>query len=349
MNKKIQIITSMILLILMFGVQVSYAISGTNNENGFFSVNSEEIAQKETLKITFDLNKIEYDNFKIVLNSNINNNELFTDDNVTINEESNAVVINIDKSKLNLNKIEMSYVVPENAEINSKIQLNAKIVVEEELESQDDEGNVTTTKQEKTVLEENKNVTIVKKSKNESENENKDAAKTDDVKPENEASSDKKQNDSKENENQDSKKQEESNKPNNAQAPTSNSNSNSNNKSNVFSNNSSNKSMITVTTKNGENKETATYNGSKNNYLKKLKVKGISLNTKFNKENTTYFINVTDTSSLKITATAEDDDAKVVITGNDNIKQGTNKILIAVTAENGDVRYYRIFVNCTEN
>ena len=113
MNKKIQIITSMILLILMLGVQVSYAISGTNNENGFFSVNSEEIAQKEILKITFDLNKIEYDNFKIVLNSNINNNELFTDDNVTINEESNAVVINIDKNKLNLNKIEMSYVVPE--------------------------------------------------------------------------------------------------------------------------------------------------------------------------------------------------------------------------------------------
>ena len=345
MNKKIQIITSTILLILMLGVQVSYAISGTNNENGFFSVNSEEIAQKETLKITFDLNKIEYDNFKIVLNSNINNNELFTDDNVTINEESNAVIINIDKSKLNLNKIEMSYVVPENAEINSKIQLNAKIVVEEELESQDYEGNVTTTKQEKTVLEENKNVTIVEKSENGTETENKDINKTDDVKQENEASIDQKQNDSKEIENQDSKKQEESNKPNNAQAPTS----NSNNKSNGFSNNSSNKSMTTVTTKNGENKETATYNGSNNNYLKKLKVKGISLNTKFNKENTTYFINVTDTSSLKITATAEDDDAKVVITGNDNIKQGTNKILIAVTAENGDVRYYRIFVNCTEN
>ena len=344
MNKKIQIITSTILLILILGVQVSYAISGTNNENGFFSVNSEEIAQKETLKITFDLNKIEYDNFKIVLNSNINNNELFTDDNITINEESNAVVINIDKSKLNLNKIEMCYVVPENTEINSKIQLNAKIVVEEELESQDDEGNVTTIKQEKTVLEENKSVTIVEKNENESEIENKDNNKTDDVKQENETSTDKKQNGSKENENQDSKKQEESNKPNNEQAPTS----NSNNKSNGFTNNSSNKSMTTVTTQIGENKETATYNGSNNNYLKKLKVKGISLNTKFNKENTTYFINVTDTSSLKITATAEDDEAKVVITGNDSIKQGTNKILIAVTAENGDVRYYRIFVNCTE-
>lgn len=346
MNKKIQIITSTILLILMLGVQVSYAISGANNENGFFSVNSEEIAQKETLKITFDLNKIEYDNFKIVLNSNINNNEIFTDDNITINEESNAVVINIDKNKLNLNKIEMSYVVPENAEINSKIQLNAKIVVEEEIESQDDEGNVTTTKQEKTVLEENKNVTIVEKSNSENgnETENKDNNKADDAKQENETSTDKKQNGSKENENQDSKKQEESNKPNNAQVPTS----NSNNKSNNFGNNSSNKSMTTVTTKNEENKETATYYGSNNNYLKKLKVKGISLNTKFNKENTTYFINVTDTSSLKITATAEDDDAKVVITGNDNIKQGTNKILIAVTAENGDVRYYRIFVNYTE-
>ena len=63
-------------------------------------------------------------------------------------------------------------------------------------------------------------------------------------------------------------------------------------------------------------------------------------------QNTTYFINVTDTLSLTITATSEDDTAKVVVIGNDSIKEGANKILIAVTAENGDVRYYRIFVNC---
>ena len=34
-----------------------------------------------------------------------------------------------------------------------------------------------------------------------------------------------------------------------------------------------------------KNVETATYNGSNNNYLKKLKVKGGSLNTNFTKEN----------------------------------------------------------------
>ena len=43
-----------------------------------------------------------------------------------------------------------------------------------------------------------------------------------------------------------------------------------------------------------------------------------------------YFVNVTDNSKLKINYKVEDSSAKVSVTGNDNIKEGTNKILIAV-------------------
>ena len=60
----------------------------------------------------------------------------------------------------------------------------------------------------------------------------------------------------------------------------------------------------------------------------------------------TYFINTNNTNSFNVIATAEDSTAKVCIVGNDNIQSGNNKILISVTAENGNIRYYRIFVNC---
>ncbi|MBQ9625399.1 MAG: hypothetical protein IJR47_04745, partial [Clostridia bacterium] len=88
----------------------------------------------------------------------------------------------------------------------------------------------------------------------------------------------------------------------------------------------------------------AVYNGSGNNYLSTLEIEGISLNTNFNKENTTYFITVQDKESLSINTVAEDENAKVYITGNSGLAKGDNKVLISVTAENGAVRHYRVFV-----
>lgn len=75
-----------------------------------------------------------------------------------------------------------------------------------------------------------------------------------------------------------------------------------------------------------------------------IKIEGEKLNTTFNKENLTYFVQTTGKTKLNLKVTAEDDDAKVYVTGNENLKKGNNKILISVTAENGDVRYYRVFV-----
>lgn len=70
-----------------------------------------------------------------------------------------------------------------------------------------------------------------------------------------------------------------------------------------------------------------------------------SLNKKFSKENSTYFITVEkDVSSLEIIANADDEASSVCIYGNEEIADGTSKILISVTAENGNVRNYRIYV-----
>ena len=353
MNKKIQIIVSIIILFAMLGTHISYAISGSNNNSSFFSVSADKIQKKETLKISFDLSKIEYDNFKIVLNSNIDNSKIQTDDNITLKEESSAVVIEIDKTKMKLSNIEMSYVVPEETETNSKIQFSAKVVIEEEQEIQDDEGNTTLTKQEKAILEESKTITIVEQSENK-DNENQKQEADINKEQNNNKEEDKNQNIDTEKNKDNNNKQENKNLENTSKPSDS---KNNNSMTNTKSSNKANNSNISTTSKNtnssliqtNKNVETATYNGSNNNYLKSLKIKGIELNTSFNKENTTYFIKVTNTSNLKITATAEEDSAKVTVVGNDNIKQGTNKILISVTAENGDIRYYRIFVNCEIN
>ena len=343
MNKKIQIIVSIIILFAMLGTHISYALSGSNNNSSFFSVSADKIQKKETLKISFDLSKIEYDNFKIVLNSNIDNSKIQTDDNITLKEEASAVVIEIDKTKMKLSNIEMSYVVPEETEINTKIQISAKVVIEEEQEIQDDEGNITLTKQEKNILEESKTITIIEQSENKDNENQKQEADTNEE--------DKNQNIDTEKNKDSNNKQENENlaiisKPSDSKDNNSMTNTKSNSKSNNINISATSKNTNSSLMQTNKNVETATYNGSNNNYLKNLKIKGIELNTSFNKENTTYFIKVTNTSNLKITATAEDDSAKVAVVGNDNLKQGTNKILISVTAENGEIRYYRIFVNC---
>ena len=318
MKRKIISVISTVIILIISIFQVSYAELKVNFNNEFMSVNAEQIAQNETLEITFNLEKIKYDNFKIILNSNINNNEIYTNDNISLGKKSDSIIINIDKNKLNLNKITVYYVVPEDTQINSQIQFNSSVVIEEEIETQDDEGNTVTTKQEKSILESSKNIIVTEKKEETKleENNKKEINNTD--------------------------KKEQPNMDNTKKV---------NNKTFNLSTNLTKQVSSTGTSLSlsGQKEETATYNGSNNNYLKKLSVKGINLNTEFNKENTTYFINVTDKSKLKINYKVEDSNAKVSVTGNDSIKEGTNKILITVTAENGDVRYYRIFAKCTLN
>ena len=101
-----------------------------------------------------------------------------------------------------------------------------------------------------------------------------------------------------------------------------------------------------IDTKNTTTKvETNTYKGESYNYLSKLKISGYDINPKFDKTNNTYFVTIDkDIENLNITAKAEASSATVTVYGNTNLKSGTNKILINVTAENGDVKTYRIYV-----
>lgn len=82
--------------------------------------------------------------------------------------------------------------------------------------------------------------------------------------------------------------------------------------------------------------------------LKDLTVgKGTTLSPTFNPDIYEYNIDVEDLDKLDINAIPVNENSKVEIIGNDNLKDGNNVILVKVTDENGFVQYYRLNVNKT--
>lgn len=88
---------------------------------------------------------------------------------------------------------------------------------------------------------------------------------------------------------------------------------------------------------------------SSNNYLKSLEVDGYSISPEFNKDTKEYSVEVPNgTETVNITATREDDKASVSGAGEINVNEGTNKIEVKVTAENGNENVYVINVTVKE-
>lgn len=91
--------------------------------------------------------------------------------------------------------------------------------------------------------------------------------------------------------------------------------------------------------------KTETYQGSQNNYLESLSIEGVEFENFFKKTMADYFASVEeDVNDVTVKATAEDSSAIVTIYGNTDLHEGKNKILINVTADDGSVRTYRIYV-----
>ena len=116
---------------------------------------------------------------------------------------------------------------------------------------------------------------------------------------------------------------------------------NNDNTDNETDGNSSN----TINDEHDNNVPDSTNLGSSNNYLSSLSVNGFNFTQEFPKTNSTYFMTVgADTSSITINASAEDGSSTICVYGDDNLSSDINKILVNVTAENGNVRTYRIYV-----
>ena len=86
-----------------------------------------------------------------------------------------------------------------------------------------------------------------------------------------------------------------------------------------------------------------TSNEMKDYYLKELKVEGYDI--KFKPSETYYIIETKeDINELEVSAEAYDEKATVEITGNDNLKENNNKVVINVTSKSGTKNPYVIQV-----
>lgn len=85
---------------------------------------------------------------------------------------------------------------------------------------------------------------------------------------------------------------------------------------------------------------------SKDNYLKSLSVEGYELSPAFDKDTTSYTVSVPDTvNEIKVSAAPNDSRSKVSGTGSIDLSEGTNKVEVVVTAQNGGIRTYTITVD----
>lgn len=284
--------------------------------------------------MTINIENIQYDNFtlKISSDTNIKQMELEEDEEIDVTKGNNEISMQFNKKESNLNKIILYFTLPDTIKGGEKITLTANVQ-----NNENDEENQTITR-EITVIEEKKtentenNTDNTQPSKNETEkndqktdSENKNADET---------------NNQQQIENQMQKDNENSQQQNNNQQ--------SDNTGKLQSQTTAvNQNNQKQTTQNAsvESTNTVTYNGLDNNYLSELSVDGYTLNAEFSKENQTYFVTIdSNVENLEITAKVENSNSKLTIYGNESFQEGTNKILITVTAENGDVRNYRIYV-----
>ena len=306
------VITILIIVLVVPGI----SLAQETFEENFMTANSYEISKEDTLEITIDLSKIPYEEFVFILNSNLDLSNIYITDEVEAEINENELEININKSEMNLSTITLSYKLPDTLEIGTQIEFIGRV---EEKDTEEHEENIINI----CIVEEKDNEEDMEETENEEHEEMEDNREEGSFLDRNDIG----ENNLKENSegfNQDRTMQEQETSRSKTESV------------NVVSFNSK--------SSNGET-QSVTYNGESNNYLSSLTIDGFDLAPSFSKTCQTYFVEVgNDVNSITINAEAEDENTKVTVYGNENLVEGENKVLVSVTAENGTVKFYRIYV-----
>lgn len=111
--------------------------------------------------------------------------------------------------------------------------------------------------------------------------------------------------------------------------------------------NSSNTSKPKPSTSNNNRKPDP--NKSSNNNLKSITIENVELNPEFNKDTLEYSAIVPgDTEKITVNAEAEDGKSNIDGLGEKELQEGLNEISLYVTAENGDVKEYKLNITREE-
>ena len=340
---------------LAMAILIPMITYGDNSTSNFFTSDKAEAAANETVTMKLNLSEVQYDEFTFTLTSNESLEEVTS--NAPTESGGNTLTISGKKSELNMNSISLAYVVPEDAEEGSTITFSAKVVsketvevesVSEELENEIESSNVV--EEEVTATQESSMViTVIKSTKSDSiatvttgskDKEENDSSESEEKEQNEDTDKEKeidKQTDEKDNKEKGIMEKEEMEKSGTDKDKMKKDDSEEDEKQEKTGSQKVSQTSTTTTT--------VTYNGDSNNYLSSLTIDGYELTPGYLKTSNTYFLTVgSEVDSLNVNAVAEDDDAQVTIYGNTNLQTGENKVLVSVTAENGDVKTYRIYV-----
>lgn len=355
-KRKISIIV-IIVAMCIFGTFVfANNTKNISQKKEFFSVDKENASVGDIVTMTLDLSQINYDEFvltiqadkQIIDNSQITEQEDSEDETtiiekgaITLKKESDVTMkLFASKKDLSTDEIKLCFVVPETMNIGDKININATI--EEINNASDNEETLNEDNIEESIEEAKEDEEEIKEDGEENEVEEEEIE---------EKVEEAEQTESEKNSIQEitititivEKSKKENTMDANAinlenafkeQKNTSKTTENTQNAS------TSNKSKTASSSNTAE-----TYKGSSNKYLSNIEIDGYKLTPEFNITNTTYFLEVeSDITSLNIITEKFDSTEKVTIYGNEELKTGTNKILVNVTAEDGSTKFYRIYV-----
>lgn len=335
-KKLISLLVVFIIICMCVGFQFAYADTMSNRvaKATILSSTNLGILKGDCFDLSIDLTKITFENFKIELSSNIDLGNPSIDAaeslQTDLDDANNLFEICASKSDLYLDKLTMLYTLPESLNVGDSVQFVLKASSTDVGENADD-----------TVIEDSITLMVVEKISNGDNNTSGNGQ-------DNNAPNDQNNNNS----------ENDSNKPSDNNFLNQSSTSTGLNNMQSFSvdlgNSSGSSSSKSTTQVSGMstssalsgNSQTVTYDGSDNNYLSSLDVEGFSFENDFSKTTSTYFITVSeDTSLLNINASVEDSSATVCVYGDTDLSSGVNKVLVSVTAENGSVRTYRIFAS----
>lgn len=319
--KKIFIILLGIMVFLL-PITVTYALGKEEQQTSFFEIEKREVTKEETIEMVIHVDKIKYDvfTFSLKASENIENVKMSNiEENISLEKEDSEIQIEIDKQITHLDTIVLYYQIPENLAVGDIIQFIASVTNQGKSTEQEDTNSIVNTE-----VQEN-NTEIV-------DNQDEIEVETIEIEVKIVAVED----------NQNNEKEEQ------IKEPEENTTKKENISEEIVSSNEEKQSMaktVSVGVVEQKKEQVQTYQGSDNSYLSELSVSGYSFHEEFSKENTTYFITVAEeVETLDVIASAEDDNAGICIYGNEVLSKETNKILISVTAENGEVRNYRIYV-----
>ena len=328
--KKVKLICVMLIILIFFSIPFVYA---DDSKDSFITAKSDELAVNEEIELILNLEDIEYNDFSITITSDLDMKEMEESEDIDIEKSSDKIKMNFIKESNNINTIVLSYKIPETYKTGDIITFNATLK-----DNENEENEEYIEKIEIKIIDKEENINDSEKVDKEEDiedvEENNKEEKEDigDITP-NTENQEKSNTGLQENLNNVAKVSNNLEKDSSKELQTE-----------IGSN-------IQVTLRSSSNNyennnvETVVYNGSSNNYLANLYVEGYDFTESFKKENETYFLTIdNNVDNLSLIAEPEDNESVVKIYGIENIDTGTNKILITVTAKDGSVRNYRIYV-----